>query len=132
MGGMIIACNHGPEIGCLLTSGIFAWIAAHAAVEETEAGGEGITPYWRTLKVGGELNPKYPGGIEAQKRLLESEGHRIVRKAGNSSLSIMKNACGGANDQETQVGGIPPVFAKEGPEDGEAEESGHVQDARGG
>jgi len=37
-----------------------------------------ITPYWRTLKTGGELNPKYPGGLEKQKGLLESEGHKVV------------------------------------------------------
>ena len=27
-------------------------------------GAKRITPYWRTLKTGGELNPKYPGGVE--------------------------------------------------------------------
>jgi hypothetical protein len=26
-------------------------------------------PYWWTLKVGGNLNAKFPGGIEAQKEL---------------------------------------------------------------
>ena len=38
------------------------------------------TPYWRTLKANGELNPKYPGGMEAQKEMLEKEGHTIVQK----------------------------------------------------
>ena len=33
-----------------------------------------------TLKSGGELNPKYPGGIEDQKARLESEGHRVIQK----------------------------------------------------
>jgi hypothetical protein len=32
------------------------------------------------LKTGGALNPKYPGGIKEQKKNLESEGHRIIRK----------------------------------------------------
>ena len=38
------------------------------------------TPYWRTLKAGGELNAKFPGGIEAQKELLEKEGHTVIQK----------------------------------------------------
>ena len=38
------------------------------------------TPYWRTLKAGGELNPKYPGGIAAQREKLEAEGHTIEEK----------------------------------------------------
>ncbi len=41
-------------------------------------GKTGITPYWRTLKVGGVLNEKYPGGVVAQARLLEGEGHKII------------------------------------------------------
>jgi len=36
-----------------------------------------ITPYWRTLKTGGELNEKYPGGVAAQAARLETEGHTI-------------------------------------------------------
>lgn len=39
-----------------------------------------ITPYWRTLKTGGVINPKYPGGVEAQRKLLEKEGHKVVQK----------------------------------------------------
>jgi hypothetical protein len=38
------------------------------------------TPYWITLKVNGELNPKYPGGIEVQKELLEKEGPIVIQK----------------------------------------------------
>jgi alkylated DNA nucleotide flippase Atl1 len=38
------------------------------------------TPYWRTLKKDGELNEKYPDGIEGQKALLEAEGHTIIQK----------------------------------------------------
>ena len=34
----------------------------------------------RDLWAGGELNPKYPGGVEAQKIKLEAEGHVIARK----------------------------------------------------
>jgi hypothetical protein len=63
-----------------MTTGIFAWIAAHAADEARAAGEKRITPYWRTLKTGGELNPKYPGGIPALKKLLAAEGHKVIRK----------------------------------------------------
>jgi hypothetical protein len=40
-------------------------------------GKKDITPYWRTLKVGGALNEKYPGGVEAQAARLKAEGHTI-------------------------------------------------------
>ena len=56
---------------------IFASIAAHAAAEEGEKGNKDTTPYWRTLKSGGVINEKYPGGVEEQRRLLESEGHQV-------------------------------------------------------
>jgi len=32
------------------------------------------------LKANGELNAKYPGGVEAQKEKLEAEGHTIIQK----------------------------------------------------
>lgn len=38
------------------------------------------TLYWRTLKANGQLNPKYPGGVEAQKEKLEQEGHTVIKK----------------------------------------------------
>ena len=75
-----LAKKHKATIGCPLTTGIFAWIAAHAAEERKQNGEKDITPYWRTLKSGGLLNEKYPGGAEAQKELLEGEGHTVVRK----------------------------------------------------
>lgn len=75
-----VAKKHKADIGCPLTCGIFSWLSAHAAVEELADGKKRITPYWRTLKTGGELNPKYPGGIEEQKKHLESEGHRVIQK----------------------------------------------------
>ena len=59
-----------------ITAGIFVSIAAWASYQRKE----NETPYWRTLKANGELNPKYPGGIEAQKEKLESEGHTIIKK----------------------------------------------------
>jgi len=75
-----LAKKHGATIGCPITTGIFAWIAANAAEEQRQKGGTNTTPYWRTLKVGGVLNEKYPGGAAAQKRLLEREGHRVIQQ----------------------------------------------------
>ena len=73
----IVAQKHGATIGCPLTTGIFANIAAHAAEEAADEGKKDITPYWRTLKVSGQLNEKYPGGVEAQAAHLKEEGHTI-------------------------------------------------------
>ncbi len=73
----LLAQRHGATIGCPLTTGIFAWIAAHAAEEAAAEGKRGITPYWRTLKSKGELNEKYPGGVEVQAKHLQEEGHTI-------------------------------------------------------
>jgi hypothetical protein len=80
-----LAKKHGVTVCCPITTGIFAWIAAHAAEEsladsKTKSGKAKITPYWRTLKTGGELNPKYPGGIVRLRRRLTAEGHRVVAK----------------------------------------------------
>src|SRR5262249_23126949 len=75
-----VARKHKATVGCPITSGIFAWIAAHAAEEAALAGETDITPYWRTLKAGGELNAKYPGGIQRLRSLLEAEGHTIIAK----------------------------------------------------
>lgn len=75
-----LAQKYGTTIACPITTGIFAWIAAHAADEAEQAGRVRITPYWRTLKTGGELNPKYPGGIKNLRSRLAAEGHRIVKK----------------------------------------------------
>ncbi len=72
-----LAYKHGATIGCPITTGIFAWVAAHAADEKAFGGEKDITPYWRTLKSGGELNPKYPGGVEEQAARLREEGHIV-------------------------------------------------------
>ena len=71
-----LAKKHKATIGCPLTTGIFAWVAAHAAEERKQNGEKDITPYWRTLKSGGFLNEKYPGGTEAQKDCWNKKGTR--------------------------------------------------------
>jgi hypothetical protein len=75
-----LAKKHKTDIACPITTGIFAWIAAHAAEEAAAEGAKNITPYWRTLKTGGELNAKYPGGIPALKKRLQAEGHNVLEK----------------------------------------------------
>ena len=75
----VLARRHGATIACPITTGIFAWIAAHAAAEAEAAGKKRTTPYWRTLKSNGELNAKYPGGVESLQRKLKSEGHKVLR-----------------------------------------------------
>jgi len=75
-----LAEKHGATIGCPVTTGIFARIAAEASAELASQGKKNITPYWRTLKAGGVINEKYPGGVEGQKKLLENEGHKVIQK----------------------------------------------------
>ena len=67
-------------MGCPITTGIFASISAHAAEERRAEGETEITLWWRTVKEKGVLNPKYPGGMENQKNLLEKEGFEIIKK----------------------------------------------------
>jgi hypothetical protein len=78
-----LAKKHGASIGCPITTGIFVWVAAHAAYEKSFGGEKGITPFWRTLKSGGTLNPKYPGGVQGQAARLKEEGHIIEFFKGN-------------------------------------------------
>ena len=72
-----LARKHHADFACPITTGIFAWIAAHAAEEAAAGGRKRITPYWRTLKSTGELNVKYPDGAEAQAARLRAEGVAI-------------------------------------------------------
>jgi hypothetical protein len=74
-----LAKKHKATIACPICTGIFASIAAQAAEEDRQKGGKHITPWWRTLKEKGTLNPKYPGGEKNQGKLLKKEGHVVVR-----------------------------------------------------
>lgn len=71
-----LAARHGADFTDPMTAGIFVTIAAWASDQREDD----ITPYWRTLKSGGELNEKYPGGVEAQREKLEAEGRKVVRR----------------------------------------------------
>ena len=70
------AKENGADFTDPITAGIFVSIAAWASHQRNE----NPTPYWRTLKAHGELNAKYPGGIQAQKEKLEAEGFTILQK----------------------------------------------------
>lgn len=89
---MALAKKHKATIGCPITTGIFAWIASHAAEEQREKWLKNITPYWRTLKTGGLLNEKYPGGVASQKKLLEKEGHKVVISGKNFVVINYENS----------------------------------------
>ena len=70
-----------------ITAGIFVSIAAWASHQRNRD----ETPYWRTLKADGELNAKYPGGVEAQKERLEAEGHTIITKGRTNIRYFVKD-----------------------------------------
>ena len=75
-----LARAHDATVGCSVTTGIFAWIAAYAADEAARKGKKNVFPYWRVLKAGGELNSKCPGGVENLIGRLESEGHQVFQR----------------------------------------------------
>ena len=83
-----LARKHRVNFACPITTGIFAWIAAHAAEEAAAEGRKRVTPYWRTLKSTGELNEKYPGGAAAQARHLRAEGLSIEAGKGKKAPTI--------------------------------------------
>ena len=70
-----------------ITAGIFVSIAAWASYQRVED----ETPYWRTLKANGELNEKYPGGIEAQRQKLEAEGHTVIQRGRKNIRCYVKD-----------------------------------------
>lgn len=70
-----------------ITAGIFVSIVAWASYQRAD----NKTPFWRTLKANGELNAKYPGGIEEQRKMLEKEGHTIIRKGRKNIRYYVKN-----------------------------------------
>ena len=70
-----------------ITAGVFVSIAAWASYQRARD----ETPWWRTLKANGELNPKYPGGVEAQKEKLEAEGHCVIQKGRTNLRYFVKD-----------------------------------------
>ncbi len=86
-----LAKKHKADFACPITTGIFSWIAAHAAAEAEAEGAKRSTPYWRTLKTGGEVNPKYPGGVAALAKRLRAEGHQLVAKGKRTLVADYEN-----------------------------------------
>lgn len=82
-----MAKKYKTDITCPLTCGIFVNICAWASFQRTKD----ITPYWRTLKSNGELNSKYPQGVELQKKLLEEEGYTIIKKGTKNIKYFVKD-----------------------------------------
>jgi hypothetical protein len=74
-----IARRHEVAVACPVSTAIFLNMCARAAEEKRAIGlpEDELTPWWRVLKKGGFLNPKYPGGTTAQQALLEAEGVRV-------------------------------------------------------
>lgn len=70
-----------------ITAGIFVSIVAWASFQCSND----KTPYWRTLKANGELNAKYPNGIQDQIKKLEAEGHTIIQKGRKNIRYYVKN-----------------------------------------
>ena len=69
----ILAARYGAETTCPLCTGIFLRLIAEAANEAREAGHSDVLPYWRVVDSKGKPNPKFPGGVEGQMMLQESE-----------------------------------------------------------
>ena len=64
------AKQHQADFTEPITAGIFVSISAWASYQRSE----NETPYWRTLKANGELNPKYPGGNRRTEIKIRSRG----------------------------------------------------------
>lgn len=80
---------HGATVGCPITTGLFTGIAAHAAAAEDAANGrKRVTPWWRMLKEGDKLNPKFPGGIAEQAKRLRAEGNEILPGKGGQPPKV--------------------------------------------
>ena len=82
-----LAENNNADFTDTMTAGIFVNIVAWASYQRNSD----ITPYWRTIKYDGELNNKYPNGVEFQKKKLEEEGHAIIKKGKNNIKYYVKD-----------------------------------------
>ena len=71
-----LARESGADFACPLTTGIFLSIVSAADEELRAAGKRPLAPWWRIVGERGELNPKWPPGVERQASLLRAEGQR--------------------------------------------------------
>lgn len=82
-----LAKKYEADFTCPMTAGIFINISAQASWERESD----KIPFWRTLKTDGELNPKYPGGMEFQKEKLIGEGHEIYTRGRKNIRYFIKD-----------------------------------------
>ena len=82
-----LAQKHDADFTCPMTAGIFINLSAQASFERDSD----QIAFWRTLKSDGELNPKYPCGIEYQKKKLEGEGHEIYTRGRKNIRYFVKD-----------------------------------------
>ena len=89
-----LAKKHGVKGCCTLTAGIFVMTVANA-IEEIKAKGDtselSKVPWWRTLKMNGFLNPKFPGGYASQKKLLEADGIKIIPRGKKAQVANLED-----------------------------------------
>ena len=83
-----LAKDYHADKTCSKVTGIFIRIAAEAAEEDLTRGHGQVTPYWRGVKKDGTLNPKFPGGVEAQSARLREEGHTIKAGKGREPPAV--------------------------------------------
>ncbi len=75
-----LADEYKAEMTCPFTTGIFLNLAANAAEEDKATVKTRITPYWRILKEGGILNPKFPGTVKQRAYYPEHEGIELIKE----------------------------------------------------
>lgn len=83
-----LAKKYKADSTCPMTVGIFLRIISETAEEDRRKGSKRVTPYWRVVKDDGSLNPKYPGGVEAQAGHLQAEGHKIAPGKGKKPPKV--------------------------------------------
>jgi len=83
-----LAKQYNTDTTCPITTGIFLWIVAHAMDEAKTKGAKKTAPYWRVLKEGGKLNPKFPGGLKAHAKQLEAEGQMIIWNKSKTNATV--------------------------------------------
>lgn|SRR5574344_58348 len=83
----MIAKKHNTDITCPLTCGIFINIVAWASYQRDN----NKVDYYRVLKSQGELNSKYPGGVEEQTKNLENDGFEVLEKGSKNKRYYVKD-----------------------------------------
>lgn len=83
-----LAREKNVRLTAAIPTGVYLKFIAEAAEEERPVKSK-ITPYWRVLKPDGSVNIKFPGGVERQSELLESEGHIIEPGKGKKPPKVI-------------------------------------------